>query len=75
MASPAELPNVAEVVARVLRNVPRERQPLLIALAERLAAERYRGWSGEFLGCAGLEEENASSLESIVVTASARASR
>ena len=34
------LPNIGEALAPVLARVPREQQPLLIALAERMAAER-----------------------------------
>ena len=64
----AALPDVGEVIAPVLAQVPRERQPLLIALAERMAAERYRGWAGQvegaaeraqLLACAAREEEIA----------------
>ena len=46
-SSTAELPSVAEIVGRVLRRVPPEQQPLLIAVAERMAAERYRGWAND----------------------------
>jgi hypothetical protein len=51
--------------------VPREQQPLLIAIAERLAAERYRGWadasaeSAGFLACAAREEEIARRVEGL----------
>jgi len=64
----------AEVLARVLQRVPREQQPLLIALAERLAAERYRGWADEvgdadrkagLLACADREEEIARRVEEL----------
>jgi hypothetical protein len=77
-ASP--LPNVGEVLATVLQRIPRQRQPLLIAYAERLAAERYRGWAsdpanapwkGELLACAAREEEIASRVESLFAEASA----
>jgi len=68
------LPNIAEVLSRVLQRVPRERQPLLIALAERLAAERYRGWAAdpanarrraELLACAAREEDIAGRIEGL----------
>ena len=74
MAPVPELPNTAEVFARVLQRVPRERQPLLIALAERMAAERYRGWAREvadlhrrsgLLACADREEEIARRVEAL----------
>jgi hypothetical protein len=69
-----DLPNVAELLASVLMRVPRERQPLLIAYAERLAAERYRAWAGEaanqdwregLLACAEREEAIATRIESL----------
>src|SRR5207249_1206364 len=78
MSSGSTLPDVAEVLRPILERVPREQQPLLIALAERMAAERYRGWAEAvarhqgnaqaretFLSCALLEEDNAAFLESI----------
>jgi hypothetical protein len=70
----AVLPNVAEVLAAVLARVPRERQPLLIAYAERLAADRYRGWAAQaenqrrrpgLLACAEREEAIATRIESL----------
>jgi hypothetical protein len=69
---PDELPNIGAAIAPVLQRVPREQQPLLIAFAERLAAERYRGWAGKvddadqkaaLLACAAREEEIASRIE------------
>jgi hypothetical protein len=68
------LPSVADVLAPVLARVPRERQPLLIALAERMAAERYRGWAAEpeydahrsgLLACARREEDIAERIEAL----------
>jgi hypothetical protein len=66
-------PNVAEVISGFLRGVPRDRQPLLIALAERLAAERYRAWAAaadgsrqsELLACAEREEQIARRVEGL----------
>lgn len=64
----AGLPSVAEVVGRLLVRVPPERQPLLIALAEEMAAARYRGWAADptnhgggdlLLSCAEREEDIA----------------
>ena len=74
MSTGTELPDIAAVLGKVLRRVPREQQPLLIALAERLAAERYRGWAAEtgeparragLLACAGREEEIARRVEAL----------
>jgi hypothetical protein len=70
----SELPDLAPVLAQLLQRVPRERQPLLIALAERMAADRYRGWARDtadavrragLLECAGREEEIARRVESL----------
>jgi hypothetical protein len=70
----AALPNVAELLARVLERVAAQERPLLVALAERLAAERYRGWAGEasqrsrraeLLACADREEEIARRVEAL----------
>jgi len=40
--SATELPNIARIVGGLLEGVDARERPLLIALAERLAAERYR---------------------------------
>jgi len=73
------LPSVGEAIAKVLARVPRDQQPLLIALAERLAAERYRSWAGEvspaqraqLLACAEREEEIARRVEALYPGAAA----
>jgi hypothetical protein len=71
--SESRLPNVAELLAPVLQRVPARERPLLIALAERMAAERYRGWAADpstgshragLLACADREEEIARRVES-----------
>jgi len=68
------LPNVGEALAPVLSRVPREQQPVLIALAERMAAERYRAWAAlasepaqraQLLACAEREEEIARRVEAL----------
>jgi hypothetical protein len=68
------LPDVGALLAPLLARVPQAEQPLLIALAERMAAERYRGWaerwsdaSGrtELLACAAREEEIAAKVEAL----------
>jgi hypothetical protein len=74
------LPNIAEVIGPLLQRVPVDRQPLLIAVAERLAAERYRGWAARvdaperksgLLACADREEEIARRVEALYPAASA----
>jgi hypothetical protein len=69
-----ELPDIAQVLGQVLQRVSQEQQPLLIALAERRAAERYRSWArevteptrrGQLLSCADREEEIARRVESL----------
>jgi len=74
-----QLPDVAAVFAPVLARVSREQQPLLLAVAERLAAERYRGWAGsadpthraDLLACAEREEEIARRVEALFADAAA----
>jgi hypothetical protein len=70
----APLPKVAEVLGQVLLRVPAAQRPLLVALAERLAAERYRGWAAlvespaqraSLLACAEREERIAGLVESL----------
>jgi hypothetical protein len=68
----AELPSVADAVAPILAATPPAERPLLIALAERTAAQRYRDWAevpdyaarrAELLACADREEEIARRVE------------
>jgi len=74
VSSETELPNVAEILAQVLQRVPAQHRPLLLAIAERLAAVRYREWAAEapdpsrapgFHACADREEEIARRVESL----------
>lgn len=76
MAAPESrvLPDVAEVLAPILARVARERRPLLLALAERMAARRYRVWASDpvhaahrsrLLACARREEEIAERIEAL----------
>ena len=74
------LPNIAEILAGVLRNIDPKLQPLLLAKLERLAAQRYRTWANDhpdpavkegLLACADREEEIASRVESLEPNASA----
>lgn len=76
----SELPDVGQTIAPVLLRLPRERQPLLIAVAERMAAQRYRAWAAdpanadrqaELLACAEREEEIAQSIEGLYPDAAA----
>jgi hypothetical protein len=82
MAAP--LPSVGEAIAPLLAQVPRPEQPLLIAYAERLAAERYRQWAGlpegrphaaVLLACAAREEEIARRIEALHADAAERQRR
>ena len=70
----AALPDIGEALAPVLARVPREQQPLLIALAERMAASRYRDWAAQIgdaagraqlLACAEREERIAAKVEAL----------
>lgn len=81
MSPGPELPNIAEVLAPILQRVPVEQQPLLVALAEHLAAERYRGWASQvaeadrkssLLACADREEEIARRVEALYPAAPSR---
>lgn len=72
--STAGLPNVAELLLPILQRVEPERRPLLIAIAERMAAVRYRRWADgagdaatreSLLACAAREEEIASRVEAL----------
>jgi hypothetical protein len=77
--SPA-IPSIGDVVAPILARVDKEQRPLLIAIAERLAAERYRSWAKEsqmaahaasLLACADREEEIAGRVEALFPEAAA----
>jgi hypothetical protein len=68
------LPDIGAIVGRVLERVPESRHALLIALAERLAAARYRGWAKQveagpwrvqLFACADREEEIARRVEAL----------
>ncbi|MEK6289169.1 MAG: hypothetical protein AABO57_25940 [Acidobacteriota bacterium] len=76
----ANVPNIAEILGRVLRNIDPQLQPLLLAKLERLAAQRYRTWATDhpdqsvregLLACADREEEIARRVESLNPYASA----
>ena len=74
------LPNIEEALKGFLDLVPLERRPLLISLAERMAAERYRGWANRvtdpaerqgLIACAAREDEIARRVESLYPDAAA----
>ena len=75
----SQLPSVGDVVAPIFGSVPEEQRPLLVALAEKIAAGRYRGWVEQasetdrerLLACAEREEEIARRVESLYPDAAA----
>jgi len=76
-----DLPNIADVLLPVLARVAEPDRPLLGAIAERMAAERYRGWAADpacvadapaLRACAAREEEIASRIETLYSDADAR---
>ena len=78
--SESSIPNVAEILAGVLRNIDPKLQPFLLAKLERLAAKRYRSWASDhpdqsikegLLACGDREDEIASRVESLHPNASA----
>ena len=73
-----KLPSVGDVLAPILARVAVEKRPLLIAAAERMAAQRYRGWARDAAdadrkagleACADREEEIARRVESLFTDA------
>jgi hypothetical protein len=67
-------PDIARILGQLLQRVSHAERPLLIALAERLAADRYRAWAGDLddparhsqlLACAEREEEIARRVEAL----------
>jgi hypothetical protein len=74
MSPSRDLPDVGQVLGPILARVPAEQRPLLVALAERLAADRYRGWAAaasdpqrreRLLACAAREEDIARRVEAL----------
>ena len=45
MATASKLPRIADIVGPLLAVVAQEERPLFIAIAERMAAVRYRAWA------------------------------
>lgn len=63
-------PRFGELLAPVLGRVPPDAVPRFLALLERTAADRYRGWAEEWpqhgdvlLACAGREDEIADRID------------
>jgi len=70
----SDLPDIGQVLAPILARVSAEHRPLLVALAERLAADRYRGWAAaasdpqrreRLLACAEREEDIARRVDAL----------
>ena len=67
-------PDLAGVLGPILQRVLPEHRPLFLAMAERRAADRYRGWANaaadsrvraQLLGCAQREEDIANRVEAL----------
>jgi len=80
MATASKLPRIADIVGPLLAGVAREERPLFIAIAERMAAVRYRAWAeasadaerrAALLACADREEEIATRVEALYPEADA----
>jgi hypothetical protein len=82
--SEPNLPDIGAVLAPLLERVAPGERALLIAIAERMAAERYRRWATEvddptvragLLACAAREDEIATRVEAIHPDAAAGQAR
>jgi len=78
--TPRGLPDVGAILGPVIASIAPAERPLFLAVAERLAAERYRRWAGEvdeperragLLACAAREDEIASRVEAVFPDAAA----
>jgi hypothetical protein len=76
----AALPDIGAILRPLLARIAAEERPLLLAIAERMAAERYRRWAAEvgdvakragLLACAAREDEIASRVEAVYPDAAA----
>jgi len=73
MSSPEQsFPNFGALLAPYIVQVPDESRPRFLALLERGAAERYRGWAAELpehaeglMACAAREDEIADRIERV----------
>ena len=73
-AAAGALPSIAERIGPLLQRLPEADRPLVVAAAERLAAQRYRSWAERvaspqqrtsLLACGAREEEIAARVESL----------
>jgi len=78
METDAALPSIGDALAPIIARTPPERLPLLVALAERLAAARYREWAtadpshaAALCACAEREEDIAARVEGLHLDAAA----
>jgi len=80
MTTNSRLPSIGELLLPLLKRISVEHQPVFIAIAERAAAERYRGWASKvslanlkssLLACADRENEIAALIESMYPDAQA----
>lgn len=76
--SDVEIPNFAVLLGPFISEVPDEGRPRFLALLERGAAQRYRGWAKELpehaetlLECADREDEIADRVEKLYPIAAA----
>ena len=67
-----DLPNVESILARLVGRVVPARRPLLVAIAERLAAARYRVWAEECADATGTSATGASEMRKGELLACAR---
>jgi hypothetical protein len=74
MSATHDLPDVGAILGALLASVPAAEQPLFLAIAERMAAERYRRWADEvddpglragLIACAAREDDIADRVESV----------
>lgn len=82
--SSAALPDVGAILGPLLASASADERPLLLAIGERMAADRYRQWAEDaqdaatragFLACAAREDEIATRAEAVhtdAVTVQAR---
>jgi hypothetical protein len=84
MSAATALPDIGAALRPLLARIAPEDGPLLIAMAERMAAERYRGWAAQvddsarragLLACAGREDDIAGRVEALYPDSAARQAR
>ena len=74
MTTTRELPDVPAILGALVARVAPADRPLFLAIAERMAADRYRGWADEvddpdvragLIACAAREDEIADRVEAV----------